>query len=541
MRQQVVPFLRGPGGMPADVITDYYLACMPLGYRAMYRTAALAVDPAAFSKALPYALLAVVLAAVAVAGHGLAGRAGAVLAAATVLASDAFLERMVGGLPRAFAFPALALAAAALVAGRPWWLAATAVGAVAFYPPAALTAGLALAAALVVLPARDRGTAAVWPARRRLLVLAGTAAMALAVHSPTALTCARFGPTLSPADEAAYPEIGPGGRYAADDRAPFPAFAPHAVAAVARMFPGAAAPPGAPATGPGGARTRPVIAVLAGVLGAGLAWQAWHRSSGRRLLALGAAAVAAHALARALAPHLLPPDRYVAYPVPVLAACAVPAAALATASVAVRALRAAWPASWMASGNAGLARTVQRLAAGLGLGFLALAGGRVSADAGWGVRVSPATDLYRAIAALPADALVAGWPAGAVDSVPYLARRRVLLAFETHQAFHRGYADEMRRRASALFAAYFAATWGPVAHLRDAFGVTHLLVDVAHLSGPSPPRYFAPFDDAIAAAWTEGRRRGFVLASPPRAAIGFAEGSSVLLDLRALPRGPAPP
>jgi hypothetical protein len=163
---------------------------------------------------------------------------------------------------------------------------------------------------------------------------------------------------------------------------------------------------------------------------------------------------------------------------------------------------------------------------------LMLAGGHVSPDAGWAVRVPTETALYRAVAALPPDAIVAGWPDGPVDNVPYLARRRALLTFETHQALHAGYLDEMRRRAGALFDAYFASTWAPVIRLRDEFGVTHVLVDRRHF-GPAPPAYFAPYDAWIAAAWARGRQEGFVLADVARTpAARFVEGPLTLLDLR---------
>jgi hypothetical protein len=265
-----------------------------------------------------------------------------------------------------------------------------------------------------------------------------------------------------------------------------------------------------------------------------LLWLAWRRPAGRRLLALGAGALVAHAAARLLAPHLFLPDRYVTYSVPVLVALALPAAARAAGTLAARAFTGARPAAGRGAGDQerGIARGAW-VGAALGAGLLALAGGRVSADAGWGVHVSPSDGIYRAVAALPVDAVVAGWPAGPIDSIPYLARRRVLLAFETHQAFHRAYAEEMRRRAGALFAAYFAATWAPVLRLRDEFGVTHLLLDRRHLSGPAPPGYFAPFDAWIAADWARGRREGFVLARAPRDAIRFTEGTLTLLDLRA--------
>src|SRR5205807_691048 len=81
----------------------YFCACLPVGYRALYRIGASLWDPAAISKVLPYILLVVTVVAVAAAARRLAGYFGAFLAAALVLSSSIFLAIMVGGLPRAFA------------------------------------------------------------------------------------------------------------------------------------------------------------------------------------------------------------------------------------------------------------------------------------------------------------------------------------------------------------------------------------------------------------------------------------------------------
>ncbi|MDB5297917.1 MAG: putative rane protein, partial [Phycisphaerales bacterium] len=60
-RQQVWPLLRYYDDrlFPTDAIADYYLACLPAGYRWLYAGLAQAADPRAVSKWLPYVLLAV--------------------------------------------------------------------------------------------------------------------------------------------------------------------------------------------------------------------------------------------------------------------------------------------------------------------------------------------------------------------------------------------------------------------------------------------------------------------------------------------------
>jgi hypothetical protein len=140
--------------------------------------------------------------------------------------------------------------------------------------------------------------------------------------------------------------------------------------------------------------------------------------------------------------------------------------------------------------------------------------------------------LYQFLAALPPDALVAGWPADVINNVPYLSHHRALVTFETHQAFHEAFVQEMRRRMRALIDATFAQDAAPLRHLRDAFGVTHLLFDVRHLTQPPTP-YFAPFDGWVALARVRGVAPAALLRELNDATV-FTEGPYLVVDLRKL-------
>jgi hypothetical protein len=137
--------------------------------------------------------------------------------------------------------------------------------------------------------------------------------------------------------------------------------------------------------------------------------------------------------------------------------------------------------------------------------------------------------LYEQIARLPPSSLIAGWPDDAVDDIPYLTGRRILVGFEIHQALHKSYADEMRRRVQALIDAYFAENPAPLRRLKADFGVTHLLVDREHY-GPRPPRYFKPFDEMIAKAAGAMHGQPETLRQVPSCGI-MEVGPFVLLDL----------
>lgn len=533
--QHVVPFLRYGDVAAAsrdDYAADYYLACLPIGYRGLFSLGAVLWDPIALSKVLPYAGLLAVLLGVGAAAARLGGAAAAWGAMALCLSADVYLDRMGGSTARIAAFPLLAGAVAALAAGRCVALAALVCLAGAFYPAMAVVCGLTLAIVLLLLPAGDRGTAAGWPLRRRIAVLATTAVLTAVVVLPTMLSCRQYGRLLSADDVAAYPECGPEGRYGPADRPPFVSL-PRGLAVQAFRALVSSGTPFAPQLRAWGlphptdprfvSRITPALAVMLGVVCLGFVPAAVRDAGARRLLALLLAASLGYLASRFLAPHLYLPQRYLAYPLPILVTVALP---VAIATIARMPWRGGdrWP---LVSCTAAFALSA------LGL---ALIGGRIDPEVG--LRPHVPYRIYDVVRSLPPDALIAGWPSGLVNDLPYLGRRRALVTLETHQAFHLGYAEEMRRRMRALIDAYFATTHAPLARLRDAFGVTHLLVDTTHY-GATPPPYFAPFDDWTRAAHAAARSMGAEVVRQFGTAGVFSEDRYVLLDLRRLAPSPA--
>src|SRR6266568_1546632 len=240
VRQQIFPFFQyhEAGLFPHDYFGPYFRACfLPPGYRALYRFGAIVADPAGISKVLPYFLLVATVIAVAVAARPLAGYFGALLAAALVVQSDILLDRMVGGLPRAFAFPTLALTATALVWGRPRLLAGIVCASASFYPVAAVPGAIALMLWLFVLPARDRGEAANWCFARRTRLAIVTASISALILLPMLVGARAYGRTLGPSDVIEYPEIANGGRYGTETIVPpFETFAKAAFELARRLF-----------------------------------------------------------------------------------------------------------------------------------------------------------------------------------------------------------------------------------------------------------------------------------------------------------------
>jgi hypothetical protein len=428
-------------------------------------------------------------------------------------------------MPRVFAFPCIAAAAAALVFGQTLWLAAIVVISAALYPPIAVVTGLALGFETLALPARHRGETQEWSLNRRLLLVAVTALGAALVAAP-GLTAKGYGPRVTLHDVAAYPEAGPGGRYGRGNRAPYDNFLTQVRRAPRGTLQGMGRPwsPRLRALGKPWA-SRLDLAILA-VIALGLGSLAARNSAARRLLILGVAAATAHAAALLLAPYLYHPGRYVLYPVPILIVIGVPVAAGALPTL----FRRLAALSWLPP-LATLAMTAA---------CLVLFGGRIGERTGLNIDHRQDSQVFEFLGRLPDTTLIAGWPGHReiVDSTPYLARRRAFLTYETYQAFHRGYLDEMRRRMRALIDAVFAIDPIPLVHLRDDWGVTHLIVDRRYY-GPSPPTYFKPFNAWIRAAVERGRDAGFEIPRQMEAATVFSDGTLAVLDLRqlAVPKG----
>ena len=530
VRQHIAPFLHySDPELPADDYIDtYFLDTLPTLYCGLYTMASRAWDAVPLSKILPYLCLLATVACIGIAASALGSRWAALAAMSLALGGGMLLDRMAGGLLRAFAFPLLAAGAAALVTGRLRLLAALVPLAAGLYPAAAPPLGVALALAALALPQPDRGDLAGSTLRHRVGLVGISALATVLLVAPPAIRSRAYGPLVTPAMAAAYPEAGPGGRNAPEDRAPFARFVPAAVSEIRTAL----RPGGEPLLTAVGSwladgsqrgdsqRQRALQNLLIAGLVLGSLALAWRSAPARRLLTLAVAAFLSHLLALLTVPRFYLPPRYVSFPVPVLALVLLPAAIAEVSRLLPAALaRRARPA-------------VGALSA---LVLLALLGSHGSETAGLTRRLRPDDGLVAAMRALPKDALVAGWPTGVINDVPYLARRRVLLTYETHQAYHKQYLDEMRRRMHALIEAYFATDGDPIARLRRDFGVTHVLVDLALLERPRVPRYFAPFGPAIELAVRRASGRPYELIRLLPATAVYRDARHAILDLRRLP------
>lgn len=526
VRQQIWPLYRFAGLDPFrdDFIARYYRrAFLPLGFQGLYSALGGWLDPATLSKVLPYALLAVVIACLGSVAKRLAGLPALAATGALCFSSTFVLDRLGGGLPRAFAFPILSLALAALASGHVYVLALCIVLGAAFYPPASVVPALALSLWLLV-PMADRGQARHWSMARRVMTVAMAGCLSLGLLLPTRLAARTYGTSLSASDAGTYPELGPSGRYDSEDRAQGRGLVSTAIQYALRSFEGVGHPfvPSLRRLARDTSFIRKLIGwiFLASIIG-GLAIARRRDEAVRRILLFVVAVPAASILARLIEPRLFLPQRYLQYGNPVIVLALFPACA----GILVARL-----AQWSPRGRA----ATSVAASALCLIFL---GGRVDPRAGLSGRI-PVRDrwIYEAVSNLPASALIAGFPGGPIDNVPYVARRRAYLTLETHQAFHEDYVLEMRRRMHALIPAYFGTETTPLLNLRDREGVTHLIVDLADFRD-HPPVYFAPFTDEISQAYDDGTRRRFAIPDLVIRLGAPTRGNLALIDLSRIAGG----
>ena len=533
-REKIWPLLRlyDAALFANDTVADYYLACYPIGYRGFY-TLMSAFDPRGVSRALPYLLLAATAILVGRTVRRLRGPPAGWAALALCLGASIFMARMAGGVPRSFAFPTLALAALALAIGRPHLMALAALLAALFYPPAALVVGVAMAAWLLGMGRDWRGMADDWGWGRRIAVVVVTALLVVAAALPSFLAAREFGAVLRPADAAEYPELGPAGRHAAEDRGD----APFALASLKNFI-------AAPMAGVGGdwnpqqsglaISVRQLLALgLLIVGGAGYALLMRRSAAARRVALLPAAGVAGFVVAALATPTLSAPARYQLYPLALAAVVMAPAgiAHLATLLFRGREHRRVQVLAMLATvtpfvvffsayrldgANAGTPIALSDLSRA---GLVPVATAEHAADYqalldelrdpvfdppplksdGGTAEPTRSASLNAAHESRRQEykrAVFAGFPTD-LDGLPYLTGRRVLVTRDNHQATHRLMAEEMRRRTRATLAALFDPTTASLIRLRDEFDVTHLIIDT-RLYGPDAPTYFAPFDQDLA-------------------------------------------
>ncbi|QPJ65796.1 MAG: hypothetical protein G3M78_10500 [Candidatus Nitrohelix vancouverensis] len=523
-RQQIVPFLNIESSTPVAAYTPQYYqkVFIPAGVRFLYETLAGFSDPAFASVVVSYFLFFIFCSLMGASAYRLSGTGFATLILA--LSSDLFLERMMGGLPRSFAYPILAGALAALVYGRAGWLVVLTILGFAFYPVAGVVCGLTYALwSLLSLKDVESGIR-IRKILNRIRWLGAILFVSLAMTFPQLIASGDYGSRITQAMWNEFPEAGEGGRYGANDRPPYPGLIATLQDMGVATLDGSGYAPVPFLSLKDNESYSTILTVFVWLAFAVIAVggvfalvRKTHTSYLRGLILLPASLLG-YFLALVFDPYLFLPERYLLYTIPVLLIVLAPSAIVLLLQDRMRDKSFVLHASsfapvfalWLAVGGTG------------------------NNMAGLTVRAEAWKPFYEALENLPKGSLIAGWPGGLVENVPYLSRRPILISYETHQVFHSEYALEMRRRMNALITAYWAQSASALRELRDDYDVDYLIVDLQHFSS-NPPGYFKPFDATIEAALTRNENRPFYIERRYSEMALFQMGTQTLLDLHKLP------
>ena len=517
VRTVIFAYLRfeQPEAYRNDLIGDYALAIMPPLHRAVFTVAGWLHAVGRLSQLLPLLLFGVTLVGVGATARRLGGFGAGLLAIVLVTGSSYYLERMAGGLPRAFAFPFVAWALFCAVSGRYRTFAVLVVLAGGFYPSSGFLLGLGLTSLLVIF-GRVTGASPQLPSlRSRALLLLGTVVLATVVLAPMILSASEWGARLGSEDIATYPEAGPGGTQGLGDRPPWQsavavAFETYRIAlfGTGRYWPAPQALLG----------DFVLVDLVLGFIGFGVVWRCRRDEASRRLGAVLFGVFVAHILGRMFYPAFFSPTRAIQYGLPLILVVVL---AVLAADIG-RGVASRVRPSWAPLGAVVSAALIGTMVAG-----------KANSRAGF---VFQLTDrdlaLYRAIDTLEPSTVIAGWPDDPMSHVSWLTHRQAFMTGEMHLPFHAGYLDAVRERLDAFFAAYLAVDPEPVVALRERFGVTHLLVDRRHFRS-DPPAYMQPFRAQLAALKRKARRR-YLLPKLEGTAAVWSDDRFVVLDLRKL-------
>jgi hypothetical protein len=111
------------------------------------------------------------------------------------------------------------------------------------------------------------------------------------------------------------------------------------------------------------------------------------------------------------------------------------------------------------------------------------------------------------VRSLPADAVIAGSPR-AVDPIPVVAHRRVLVSYETAIPLYSDYYGEVKARIGRLLDGYYATSMGEVGRFCRDDGLAALLVDLEDFTQAGLEKgtgFGEPFDTRWRASLAPGR------------------------------------
>lgn len=499
-----------------DPIAKEMLEFVPLGVRALYRILVPAVGLFVASKYVQGICLAITAyAGVVLVRSRRAGLGGGLLLVFLALHDTFFINRIAGGLPRAFGFPCFALWIAGAVAAKPWTRRTAIVLASVTYPSVMLmTLG-----AEGILAVRGAFRIPWRLVLRRLARYAVLVAVCLVGVLP-ALTLggAERGPLYTLAQAKKEPAFGRSGRLwilpFSDPTSEF-----------GRHFAAPLRPAGKPVLSPAAARSyneyesAVIIAAIALLLLLPLLRLTPPQWA---CLTLFTSSALIYAASRIFAFHLYSPERYYSF------GMRAAELALVTASFACLWW---WSRSWSRY-------TVRNFGAALAMGGMwVVLGDGVIPKNGMTIDSRPDAALYDKIRKLPLDARIATHPMDG-DNIPLFAERANVGGFETLQPWFVGSWHREKQRAEDTLRALYATRPEVVFRYAAKYHVSYFLINQARYGGNfrRASGSFQPLSAFAARILRDKTRNDLLFAQVPPSAVVFREGRFLLVDVKRLRR-----
>ena len=521
--------------IPTTYVKEYYLnAVCPLLYKWLTIVGAQFSDVRHFQLGMMFLAYAIFVGVLGRLAWVLGGAALSFAIVAITMTAWIFIGLgFIGGAPRMYAYPLISLVLYSLIRDRPTLLAVSVVLGGLLYPIVAIIGGLCLAGWMLLRPLSGQGQVSHWTLSRRLVTVGLTGILTISALVPLMLGARPYGRHVVEADITTYPEAGPDGNYRVYDQLPYKLFGNEWTT----YFAGPMYSHGDPIASWLNVHKNldqltllfalavtgliVLIVILRGMISV---LREDHSGGGIRLISFFVVCGALHVMAWLAAPYLYIPTRYFMFSLPFLFTLIFP-----------------WSLYTLLGRVPQLQLQPQRrdvVFLGIVAVYLAAFGGRGNVELSTSsVEEIPSQRLFDAIAALPKDVVVAGWPLGALRKVEYVTRRNAFLTGDLHQVLHLTFMQVMRKRMDALFEAYLSTDAAPTYRLRQEFGVTHLLVETRDFTDPKhPPEYFAPWRSRIAPRLAEIKGKEYLMnrSLHEKAAI-FNQNGLILLDLAKLP------
>lgn len=485
--------LANPDDYLIEMARNTYL---PIGYKLLYKIVSYGLDPITFSKFLPYILITIFATIMSFASKEIAGFSGLSVTLIIVLTTDIFLERMMGGLPRAFGYPIAALTLWGMTANKPSYLiTATLLGA-GFYPATTLFSGFALVVLIFCPPIAGGFNMSLSLARRIGLVFL-TIFTSYIIFVPMYYQIIRYGGLIATHDISQYlPE-----HYSA----PF-SFIYSMSKYSLSLF---------------GTPLFPFALIM---LLTSFSFSCFQYQTARRLLTVIILLFMVHWIL-AFTSDAYFSERLRQYFIPVILLAMVPFliknCIYCIHSVAIRPIPPQY--FWL-------------IPCFLIALIVCIKPNKI--DQSVGVTVSiPEADrkIYNFIQTLPSDGLIAGWPGkenSIIDNVPYLAKHSAFFTEESHQEFYARPQNLLRSRFKDLVDAYFATNITSLINLRDRWKVHYLIVDTRHFKD-HPPVYKPELQSLIDKQWSDAyiAKETFTVLNLLASASVFKQGPIFILDL----------